>query len=1465
MQLDNKLLNISRKFNISNYILELMDIYNNDDYTLRLLYNLLLLINNIQLNNISSSDVTIYNSLVSEIIIRKKIITTTKKINFNVILEYLYSYKEYFSALKKYYETYNDIYLQTAKDIINLRKKNINTYIPKQEDILIENDIKKYAQSWVLNELQMLIDSKINPMYNEFVSMNYVKNLLNNYYDIEEIETKLRNYVTMSTIRIIANDIITGSTVDTTQVIKEELLKLLNSNYIDNIVNTNLDNEVKRIIESNEMDIIFFNKIQNILSESPSISEIKNTIRTNQQLLHDYITDTNNIMKLEFQSDILENKRLLNDIDSSIRTQQEHTNILENRITLLDDIDNKIHIQEEHSKILENKMAEFIESTNVKLDGLDELLDKTQTSINDLEAAREDLYDFMNDIDDELNTTQYSEEGDDYHVSHDYLSLSLNDEIEELNKIDPVKLNQITDFIKYLISDDKYVKLIDTTTTLESIDKIKTEENIRKLNEKINLSDEYIKKISDQYYEYATNIKPAIQNYTQNLDLLVDNYTSTLESQKISNNDLLSQLRIEKDSIRNLGEQLDDQLHKNKLLIDTIQSQNNVFTHNDEIFYNMSSKVDEVVSDHKLFKDNFLELIHDMENEKSERNTIYDKIKYHDNVIREYDTILNKKTNDYEFQTLKSDFQQDISSINSELQTLRNELSELKSKYNDLGAGNIEYISQFINIDKLQDIFKDQSLSDILQNILFDVKNNTESINNNIYNINKIYNSDLKKIQLNILDMQNDINKAIDLYNANISAIADMDKSKLSKEELIDILKTTINMIGDEYNYDIIRTDKLDYLIQEYNDKLKNYIQKTINKYSENLYEYNNISNIQKNISDLKNEFNILQTNTTQDIYINVNKLSNDIDKLNRKIENFGLNIENINNKTILTSENIEDFMKSTTTNLDKLNKQLLSINDTHIDLTTDFTNINNEIATITDILNNTNYVSKDMLLSEINNINNKIAQIKSDPNNINILNTYLNNLKDEVENLKKYVYDSRLPEIVDSISKISKFIDLSNISNIDSKYKISSLNNLYKYIIDNINSLKEDVSKLKINMGVSTLKGSVDNTGGNINYDQYVFDIHKTYDYLDKNPITTGYYSYPLYVYELPRSYKEIDSFNIFDIDNTDIVTPYLDTDKSLYRKFINTYYFNNKNNCSDILVSNLKLSYNKIINKNIDNYFINYYDIEVLNFVKTDSLDNIYNNISIGPYSKYIYKKELPTTYPELDIHIRCNIDYINCTLEYYTYICNKLSCIKSNMDMNINTNEYFCIKYLRNYFKLIMVYINYNTIILDHKHELGNLYIEYEKNLSLILNLSSKRKQINMKYNNLKRKYLLKLKIIKNFVKLKKSTILEFSYKLLQSNIFYDRLYILKLLYAEIKDDFYIFKFELPINIQEKDDLSDKSIIDIRSKLKLLYYKYFYYIIYKNNIKSEMIKKEIFDLTIERKKLNNAKNTFLSSKYT
>jgi len=370
------------------------------------------------------------------------------------------------------------------------------------------------------------------------------------------------------------------------------------------------------------------------------------------------------------------------------------------------------------------------------------------------------------------------------------------------------------------------------------------------------------------------------------------------------------------------------------------------------------------------------------------------------------------------------DLNKDTDLINeffSYVKNFNNKISEIKRSLNDF-VDKEEFNKQLKalkeeleNVEKILNNYKEILNEDLLDKVRYlnDLKLKVDVLENNQKNFvdySTIVNikSKINKLELDINSLNNKITK----YEDSISSIKEL-RNKI--EDLADKL----NKIEDSYTN-----------INDFNDlktkvdNLANLISKTIDNLSEDLLQYNKISEM---INEIKEK----------DLYDINSKLGEIEKKYEEKYSEINNKISNMNYLLQLTNDDIKNI------------KQFKAYEE----LYNKYINFENRLNSIYALFEELNNLVVD-LRSRINEMD-KIEEINE---KYNKLEESLNNIKEEIRKVKTELYDSKdilesvlsdYENLMNKIKKIESFIDLSN----------------FEYIINEIEKIKileNDIENIK-------------------------------------------------------------------------------------------------------------------------------------------------------------------------------------------------------------------------------------------------------------------------------------------------------------------------------------------------------------------------------------------------------------------
>ena len=389
------------------------------------------------------------------------------------------------------------------------------------------------------------------------------------------------------------------------------------------------------------------------------------------------------------------------------------------------------------------------------------------------------------------------------------------------------------------------------------------------------------------------------------------------------------------------------------------------------------------------------------------------------------------------------------------------------------------------NINNINNINNNINNNNINYNINNDINNNFNNNFNNSNNINYIninskneiidYSNNKININQNQLYLQKNFNTEEKFFIKDQKEINNIEEKNISNKDnnhKIAIINKDDKNIFDKDNKNInsninINKQKKIFDIQEFADNLNNYVHKyktlelnKINIGNDN-HNVNLIRNNNNNPFDINNN-KIAHTNNDDEEEINknmnenknkifeisINKLDNSIINNNKFINNnINININNINNSNNSTTNENNNTILNSIMNFKIINND----SDIHI-------NINNNNSTLNSINSN-----KGNKISIDNNINNSNIKLNNNNNN-NILNNI--STDDEKERVL-YSEEENSEEQNETVQEIkeSKINTQNNNINYDNninKFKNININEYKNKLIDEKNTLKKSISKIK-------------------------------------------------------------------------------------------------------------------------------------------------------------------------------------------------------------------------------------------------------------------------------------------------------------------------------------------------------------------------------------------------------------------
>ena len=489
--------------------------------------------------------------------------------------------------------------------------------------------------------------------------------------------------------------------------------------------------------------------------------------------------------------------------------------------------------------------------------------------------------------------------------------------------------------------------------------------------------------------------------------------------------------------------------------------------------------------------------------------------------INNYTNKTNNNPNNYNLINKKNNNSNNNSFINS-FSNKKNNNSNDNSIFNKTNnnSNNKNNINTYTN--KTNNILKEN----LDMNKTNKYPNNND---NNINSINNYINNDINNNSPN----NNNINKANTILNNNNNTINNDNKSKnlQIKQNNINTKKNNTSKKKNSKS----KTYKNNLIMKDINNNIcsnnNTYNKTNQNKVNKNLNKNNNIKVYDKNVKKLESKANTLENNTKSNL-ITKNRIKKDKHNKNSQIQ---VNRNKNNNNQSLckrfsfietNNNNIHCSMKKTNTNLQKdfvcsssSTQDLKSNNEKKINeenKNRNFSMINRNIHVIK---RNTNIKEKKSLIHNYNtNTNESNRSVNVPPEDqINTLNNFIDSSKkdkNKFTNMTNYHNENSINED----------------NNIDNQNKSNKLQQFYAEHLNKKNNMNYLLNKRRsiINKGY--------NDYSNYKSDNNSFEIHKSYDYPDKNIDVINNQKFFDFKMNLKEKIKHYNKINIKQLTKCDV-----------------------------------------------------------------------------------------------------------------------------------------------------------------------------------------------------------------------------------------------------------------------------------------------------------------------------------------
>ena len=726
--------------------------------------------------------------------------------------------------------------------------------------------------------------------------------------------------------------------------------------------------------------------------------------------------------------------------------------------TLIFESDNITKAVLEQKEDLEKTVSELknkiqtLNNTNLnkEIERLEELNNKIFKKLNESET-RKIIENFIKNIKQLKNTNKV------------FIYEIINNITERLNKANVTEISNI--LINLIQSNNRIIKCLENMACVEAIfNEFKEQMKKNNTNEDIKDKINSLKKSIEKYMEENELLKPIYSNFVEyknefNKDLISSGALETIKNfsnikeiiEKLNNLDVNKPEELN-ETINNIVEKfvsLNISNEIKRIMEFNSQLSNAIKDLNEYIKKDINSCSLETCI--KKVKETIHSNIYNISMFINEYKNLSSKIEEIKNILSSLNNTKLNSTTIENIQTLQKN-------INSNIQKSIEKLLEIIENNNNAGKKRVEDLKNLMNntvlfsglkpiLDQLDGIYSDYSknfnkneiiekIKEIIQiNISNIINNNTEfkeelnhkreELNKYLLSLKDKYISNIKntsKIENMIKSFDESVRKQSDIINNrfNLTRIIKELNQTLDKEakdnKLLEIainLNTNIEkFINIIRNHDDIDKKKLEEVLQNITQNIKNSQVLISQKMNESLYSCNN-----EWIDNLINDENLQKVvDDFKDIYLKINFTYN--------------------------KENIKKYLDMFINDIDNITKSIFEDNDLKKDL--------NKL--------------KEYLNKTKKNIEN-IDYIKKFLDNINITRNRLNDIsKNIAELLKESLNASKILSSFNDIDKIQKFINKSKVeilSDLDNIIKAKTNSEKLKYLINKDNKIFEYLDKI--------------------------------------------------------------------------------------------------------------------------------------------------------------------------------------------------------------------------------------------------------------------------------------------------------------------------------------------------------------------------------------------------------------------
>lgn len=453
-----------------------------------------------------------------------------------------------------------------------------------------------------------------------------------------------------------------------------------------------------------------------------------------------------------------------------------------------------------------------------------------------------------------------------------------------------INLNKSVDDISNKVED------ISTNLNSEREERINLQEKFKNNDVKLNEFTEKVSKISMDSVNQESQMERLKTMFNNKIEEFEDNFKEQLNQLK-NGDDILKENLSQQivSSYENLQQEINN---INKQLSEIENNSNSFITKTNDTMTDVVYKVNE--SNEKISKINTNDVnnkIVDLENSMLQRV----------NAVVSDSNASKNDINNYLKQTKNIDDQ--IVQINTQIQKNKEDFDEkyelLKNKFATFSKTKeiLEHISSELEKNQQENINHEEKIYNLSQK--FD-NQNIEL--NNIKNLGEQIKLKTKNIESNNEDLLKKFNENDQLNQINSNKVVEI--LKVLKTQELDIKNTTNNLEDQTKNVAILNDLVKNKIIEDMNEKFKsintiitnleqlqvNNNKINIEKMQKNISESNSIvENIKQSIVNLKEKISNLKEKDLYDQSININKVKQITQDLGNRIENYGEQLNNIN------------------------------------------------------------------------------------------------------------------------------------------------------------------------------------------------------------------------------------------------------------------------------------------------------------------------------------------------------------------------------------------------------------------------------------------------------------------------------------------------------------------------------------------------------------------------------------------